>query len=80
MDLFTEIKEIIVKELALEEAAVVSAAHLQDDLGADSLALLNLTEIIGKRYGIEIMGDDLVEIENVGELVSLVESKISSKS
>lgn len=80
MDLFNEIKEIIVKELALDEAAVVSEAHLQEDLGADSLALLNLTEIIGKRYGIEIMGDDLVEIENVGELINLVESKISTKS
>jgi acyl carrier protein len=80
MDLFNEIKEIIVKELALDEEAVVSEAHLQDDLGADSLALLNMTEIIGKRYGIEIMGDDLVEIENVGELLKLVESKISTKS
>jgi acyl carrier protein len=80
MDLFNEIKEIIVKELALDEAAVVSEAHLQEDLGADSLALLNLTEIIGKRYGIEIMGDDLVEIENVGELINVVESKISTKS
>jgi len=80
MDLFDEIKGIILKELALDESAVVSEAHLQDDLGADSLALLNLTEIIGKRYGIEIMGDDLVEIENVGELINLVESKISTKS
>ena len=80
MGLFNEIKEIIVKELALDEEAVVSEAHLQDDLGADSLALLNLTEIIGKRYGIEIMGDDLVEIENVGELINLVESKISTKA
>ncbi len=80
MDLFAEIKEIIVKELALGEEAVVSGSHLQEDLGADSLALLNLTEIIGKRYGIEIMGDDLVEIENVGELINLVESKISTKS
>ena len=80
MDLFNEIKAIIVKELALDEEVVVSEAHLQDDLGADSLALLNLTEIIGKRYGIEIMGDDLVEIENVGELLILVESKISTKS
>jgi acyl carrier protein len=80
MDLFAEIKEIIVNELALDEEAVVSGSNLQDDLGADSLALLNLTEIIGKRYGIEIMGDDLVEIGNLGELVSLVESKISSKS
>ena len=42
MDLFAEIKEIIVKELALDEEAVIPEAHLQDDLGADSLALLNL--------------------------------------
>jgi len=80
MDLFAEIKEIIVEELALDEAAVVSEAHLQDDLGADSLMILNLTEAIGIRYEIEIQGDDLVDIANVGELVKLVESKISSKS
>ncbi|MEE8380862.1 MAG: phosphopantetheine-binding protein [Thermodesulfobacteriota bacterium] len=80
MDLFAEIKEIIVEELALDEEAVVSEAHLQDDLGADSLMILNLTEVIGIRYEIEIQGDDLVDIANVGELVKLVESKISSKS
>jgi acyl carrier protein len=66
--------------LALDEEVVVSEAHLQDDLGADSLMILNLTEIIGIRYEIEIQGDDLVDIANVGELVKLVESKISSKS
>ena len=80
MDLFAEIKEIIIEELAVDEEAVVSEAHLQDDLGADSLMILNLTEVIGVRYEIEIQGDDLVDIANVGELVKLVESKISSKS
>ena len=80
MDLFTEIKAIMVKELALGEEIVVPEAHLQDDLGADSLAILNLTEIIALRYKIEIVGDDLVDIANVGELVKLVESKISLKT
>ena len=79
MDLFAVIKEIIVKELALDEEAVIPEAHLQDDLGADSLALLNLTEIIGIRYNIEITGDDLVDINNVGELIELIASRMSSK-
>jgi acyl carrier protein len=79
MDLYNEVKEIIVRELALDEEAVVPEAHLQDDLGADSLAVLNLTEVIGMQYGIEIQGDDLVDIANVGELVKLVESRIASK-
>jgi len=79
MEIFSEIKEILVKELALDEEAVVPEAHLQDDLGADSLALLNLTELIGKRYDIGITGDDLVEINSVSELVQLIESRISSQ-
>ncbi len=75
-----EIRQMIAKVLALDEAEVVSEAHLQDDLGADSLALLNLAEAFEKRYAIEIPSDDLVDIANVGELVKLVESKISAKS
>ena len=79
MDVFSEIKAVIVKEFAVDDEAVTPEAHLQDDLGADSLALLNLTEIIGKRYDIEITGDDLVEINSVSELVELIESRIASK-
>lgn len=79
MDLFAEIKEILVKELAVEDDAVVPAAHLQDDLGADSLALLNLTEIMGIRYGIEITGDDLVDVNSVSELVQLIASRIAKQ-
>ena len=52
MDLYDEIKEIIVTELALDKEVVVPEAHLQDDLGADSLGLLNLAEAIDARYGI----------------------------
>lgn len=76
MDLYSEIKEMIIKAVAAEDEAVVPEAHLQDDLGADSLALLNLAEAIGERYGVEIEGDDLVDLDNVGELVKLVESRI----
>jgi acyl carrier protein len=80
MTLYDEIKEIITAQLALDREVVVPEAHLQDDLGADSLGLLNLAEAIDARYGIELQGDDLVDIANVGELVKLVESKIALKS
>jgi acyl carrier protein len=80
MALFDEIKELIVSELAADESVVVQEAHLQDDLDADSLGLLNLAEAISSRYGIELQGDDLVDIPSVGELVKLVELKIVSKA
>lgn len=76
---YAEIKEIIAKMLALDEEAVTPEAHLQDDLGADSLALLNLAEALTKRYGAEITGDDLLDLARVGELVKWVESKTQTK-
>ena len=79
MDIFTQIKQMIAKELAIDEEEVVSEVHLQDDLGADSLALLDLSEALSKQYKIEITGDDLIDIENVGALVTLIETKIASK-
>jgi acyl carrier protein len=76
MELFSDIKEMIVKLLAIEEEEVTEDAHLQFDLGADSLALMNLAMSINKKYSLELLIDDMVELENVGELISLVESKI----
>jgi len=78
MALYDEIKELIISELAVDENVVVPEAHLQDDLGADSLGLLNLAEAINARYGLQLQGDDLMDIPNVGELVKLVESRIAS--
>jgi|GEM_PF-3170320 len=80
MELFFEIKNMIVSVFALEEESVVSEAHLEDDLGGDSLAIMNLAEAIAKRYGIEIQSEDIIEVDNVGELVELVKLKISSKT
>ena len=75
MDLFDEIRPMVAKVLAVREADVETGAHLQDDLGADSLALLNLAEALNKQYGIDIQGDDMAELENVGALVELVSSR-----
>jgi acyl carrier protein len=80
MELFDAIKKIIVSELALDEEAVVPEAHLQDDLGGDSLMLMSVAEAIAEEYKIELQSDELVDTADVGELVKLVESKIASKS
>jgi acyl carrier protein len=76
MELYSEIKGIIVKLLAVDDEDVTEDAHLQFDLGADSIALMNLAMAINKKYSLELVIDEIVELENVGELFSLVESKI----
>jgi acyl carrier protein len=78
MDCFAEIREIIAKELALEEKEIVAEANLLDDLGADSLGILNLADAISSRYRLDLRPDDIVDMKNVGELARLVESRLSS--
>ena len=77
MELYSEIKGMIVKLLAIDDEDVTEDAHLQFDLGADSIALMNLAMTINKKYSLELVIDEIVELENVGELFSLVESKIN---
>ena len=78
MEPFKEIKEIIISLFAIAEDEVTEEAHLQVDLGLDSLGLLNLATAINEKHGLELLIDDLMELENIGELVSLVDSKLIS--
>jgi len=80
MELFNELKEIIAEELAIDESTVVPGVHLQDDLGADSLGILNIAEAIADKYKITIVADDLVDVANVGELMEMVKVKIATIS
>lgn len=77
MNIFNEIKEILAKELAIDEELITPEAHLQDDLDADSIALVTLAETLGNRYKLKLQIDDLAEAENVGELVQIIESKFA---
>ena len=80
MSLFDEIKTMIIEAVAPEDDTILPKAHLQDDLGADSLAILNLAENISEQYGIDLQADDIVDLENIGQLLKLVETKIASKT
>ena len=76
MALFNEIKEMIKRLFGFEDAEVTEDVHLQIDLGVDSIGVMNLVVAINEKYGLELLFDDIVELEDIGELISLVESKI----
>ncbi|MBW2262550.1 MAG: hypothetical protein JRG91_11305 [Deltaproteobacteria bacterium] len=80
MALQDEIRGLIAEIAAVDEEAVVAEASLQDDLGIDSLGMLNLAETISAHCGVELVGDDLADVETVGELLELVASRTSAKS
>lgn len=72
---FDKIKSIIVEQLDADEADVTMEANIQDDLGADSLDVVDLVMSIEENFDIEIPDEDVENIKTVGDIVKYIESK-----
>lgn len=70
---FDKIKDLIVDQLGVEEEAVTAEANIQDDLGADSLDIVDLIQTIEDEYDLSIPDEAVEEIKTVGDIVSYIE-------
>jgi acyl carrier protein len=70
----SKIKQIIVDELGVDEAEVTPNARFIDDLGADSLDLVELVMRFEEEFGIEIPDEDSEKIQSVGDAYNYVEA------
>ncbi|MCI8327984.1 MAG: acyl carrier protein [Lachnospiraceae bacterium] len=72
--MFEEIKKIIVEQLDVEEGKITLNTSFQDDLGADSLDLMELTMALEEAYGIEIPEADVEKLMTVADVISYIEN------
>ena len=70
---FDKLKEIIVDQLGVEEDVVTPEANIQDDLGADSLDIVDLIQTIEDEYDLSIPDEAVEEIKTVGDIVNYIE-------
>ena len=73
---FDKIKSIIVEQLDADENDVTMDANIQDDLGADSLDVVDLVMSIEENFDIEIPDEDVENIKTVGDIVKYIEAKV----
>jgi acyl carrier protein len=67
------VKKMIVEQLGVNESEVVPEAKFIDDLGADSLDIVELVMALEDEYGIEIPDEDAEKIETVGDAIRYIE-------
>ena len=65
-EIFEKIKNIIIEQLQVSEATVTEEASFIDDLGADSLDLVELIMALEEEFGIEIPDGDAEKVVTVG--------------
>ena len=73
---FDKVKKIIVDQLDVEEDTVTEAASITDDLGADSLDVVDLVMSFEEEFDIEIPDDQVEKIKTVGDIVKFIEEKV----
>ena len=71
-EIFDRVKEIIVEQLGVAEDAVVNEASFIDDLGADSLDIVELIMALEEEFDIEIQDADAEKIVTVGDVVEYI--------
>lgn len=71
--IFEKVREILIDQLDVEEDKVTMDANIVDDLGADSLDLVDLVMSLEEEFDVEFP-DELVEtVKTVGDLVKYIE-------
>ncbi|KAB2963587.1 MAG: acyl carrier protein [Thermoanaerobaculia bacterium] len=75
-----KVKSIIVEQLGVEADEVSADASFTDDLGADSLDIVELVMAFEEEFGIEIPDEDAEKIGRVSEAVSYIEQHAGQKN
>jgi len=71
-----KIKEAIAKISDIDAADIVDTASFQDDLGLDSLVLLEISVEIEMQFGLEVHEDDLKQLQTVQDAVEFVQQAL----
>ncbi|MFO7637282.1 MAG: acyl carrier protein [Clostridia bacterium] len=69
---FEKVKKIIIDQLGVEESAVTMEAAFIEDLGADSLDIVELLMSMEDEFGIDIPDTDAEKIVTVGDAVNYI--------
>jgi acyl carrier protein len=76
-DVFERVKKVTVEKLSVKEEEVKSESSFTEDLGADSLDVVELVMALEDEFGIEIPDDEVGSIKTVGDAVDYISKKQS---
>lgn len=77
MDIEAKVKEIIVDKLGVEESQITPEASFMNDLGADSLDIVELVMGFESAFQVSIPDEDAEKIGTVGDAVKYLSEKVS---
>ena len=78
MALEERVAEIIVEQLGVSQDEVVAEASFIDDLGADSLDIVELVMAMEEEFNVEIPDEDAEKIQTIGAAIAYLKGKLGT--
>lgn len=75
-----KVTKIIAEQLNIEESEITKEASFEEDLGADSLDVVELVMALEEAFNINIPDDDAEKIRNVGDAVTYINKQVGEES
>ncbi|MDE7360883.1 MAG: acyl carrier protein [Oscillospiraceae bacterium] len=76
MDILEKVKDLIADQLDVaDKDSITEGSSITDDLGADSLDVVDLVMALEDEFGIEIPEDEVENIKTVGDIIKYIEDK-----
>lgn len=72
---FEKVKAILVDQLDVEDESITMESIIADDLGADSLDVVDMVMSLEEEFDIEIPDEEIENMKTVGDVVRFIESK-----
>ena len=76
-EVFEKVKAIIVEQLGVTESSVTMEASFIDDLGADSLDIVELVMALEEEFDMEIPDSDAEKVVTVGDVVDYIKENVN---
>ena len=73
---FEKVCEIIAKRLKIDKNSISLESHIIEDLGADSLDMVEMVMAFEEEYDLEVDDDDVEGISTVADIVDYIEERI----
>lgn len=73
--MFEKIQQIIAEQLYIDASSIKEETSFIDDLGADSLDIVQMLISMEKTFGLNFSEDEIAEIKTVGDAKRLIEKK-----
>ncbi|QTA37809.1 acyl carrier protein [Thermosipho ferrireducens] len=78
-ELLRQISRVLAEKLDIPIEEIDESSNIIDDLGADSLDVVDLIMILEDEFGIRIEDDELEQIVSVSDVIDIIENKLKEK-